>query len=118
MNKARLSTLGLIFITVLSAIQYIFLRNVPDTVSTFSFLCVTNLLGLVILGVAQFPKVIHTPKRTLVKGILMAAELTGAAAELTGETVSLEEIVTDPYYDNTYWETWLWHGILRVTDIV
>ena len=48
----------------------------------------------------------------------MAAELTGAAAELTGETVSLEEIVTDPYYDNTYWETWLWHGILLVTDIV
>lgn len=48
----------------------------------------------------------------------LAAELTGAAAETAGEIVSLEEIVSDPWFDNTYWESWLWHGILQITDII
>ena len=77
MTKARLSTLGLIFITFLSAIQYIFLRNVPDTVSTFSFLCVTNLIGFVILALTQFKKLFTLKKHTLLKGILFAVELSG-----------------------------------------
>ena len=77
MTKARLSTLGLIFITFLSAIQYIFLQNVPDTVSTFSFLCVTNLIGFVILGLSQIKKLLSLKKKTLLKGILFAVELSG-----------------------------------------
>lgn len=77
MTKARLSTLGLIFITFLSAIQYIFLRNVPDTVSTFSFLCVTNLIGFIILGLTQFKKLFSMKKKTLSKGVLLSLELTG-----------------------------------------
>ena len=77
MTKARLSTLGLIFITFLSAIQYIFLRNVPDTVPIFAFVCVTNLIGFVILGITQFKKLFSLKKKTLLKGMLFALELSG-----------------------------------------
>ena len=78
MKKARIwSTLGLIFITVLSAIQYIFLRNVPDSVSTFAFLCITNLLGFAILGATQLKKLFTVKRKTVLKGMLAALELTG-----------------------------------------
>ena len=53
-NRQLWATLGLVFITFLAAIQYVFLRNVPESVSTFSFVCVTNVIGLVILGCARF----------------------------------------------------------------
>ena len=76
-NKQGLATLGLIFITVLAAIQYVFLRNVPDSVSTFTFICVTNVIGLVILGVAQIKKLVTLRGKTLLKGALFALELTG-----------------------------------------
>ncbi len=70
-------TLGLIFITFLAAIQYVFLQNVPDTVSTFSFVCITNVIGILILGIAQIKKIVHIGKNTLKKGIFFALELTG-----------------------------------------
>ena len=76
-NQTRLATLGLIFITFLSAIQYVFLQNVPDTVSTFSFLCITNLIGLVILGSTQLKKLRTLKRKTLLKGAVFAIELTG-----------------------------------------
>ncbi len=76
-KKEGLATLGLIFITFLAAIQYIFLQNVPDTVSTFAFVCITNLIGILILGLVQFKKVIGLKKKTLLKGIVFAVELTG-----------------------------------------
>ena len=77
MNKSRFATLGLIFITVLAAIQYVFLINVPDTVSTFSFMCITNVIGFVILGITQFKKILTMQKKTWMKGALFALELCG-----------------------------------------
>lgn len=77
MTRERLSTLGLLLITFWSAMQYIFLRNVPDTVSTFSFLFITNLVGLVILGIAQFKKLKQINKKILTKGCVLAVELCG-----------------------------------------
>ena len=77
LQKQGLATLGLVFITALAAIQYVFLRNVPDTVSTFSFICITNVIGLVILGAVQPKKLLALRKNTLLKGALFAFELTG-----------------------------------------
>ena len=77
LSKESLSTIGLIFITFLAAIQYLFLQNVPDTVSTFSFLCVTNAIGVLILGVFQFKKIRSITKGGLKKGVILALELTG-----------------------------------------
>ncbi len=77
LGRQGLATLGLIFITVLAAIQYIFLQNVPDTVSTFAFVCITNVIGVVVLSVFQLKKLISFRRVTLQKGILFALELTG-----------------------------------------
>lgn len=77
MKKERLSILGLLLITVWSAMQYIFLQNIPDTVSTFCAMCITNLVGLVILGMTQFKKISKIHKKTLLKGSLLAIELCG-----------------------------------------
>lgn len=77
MTRQRLSTIGLIFITFLSAIQYVFLQNVPDSVSTFSFICITNLIGIVLLGITQIKRIRSIRKTTLKKGVLFAAELMG-----------------------------------------
>ena len=76
-EKRGLALLGLVFITFLAAIQYVFLRNVPDSVSTFSFMCVTNVLGLLILGAVRFKKLISIRGKTVAKGALFALELTG-----------------------------------------
>lgn len=73
MKKEIRSTCGLILITVWSAIQYIFLQNVPDSVSTFAFLCITNVLGFIILTVTQFSYLKRLKKRTWWKGAFLAA---------------------------------------------
>ena len=76
-KKQALSILGLVFITFLAAIQYVFLRNVPDTVSTFSFIFVTNGIGLLILVPGYFSRLFTLRARTLKKGVLFALELIG-----------------------------------------
>ncbi len=77
LSKKSFATLGLIFITFLAAIQYIFLRNVPEDISTFSFVFITNVMGFLILGLLQFKKLIKIEKKTLKKGLIFAIELTG-----------------------------------------
>lgn len=47
MNKLQANAC-LVSITFFAGIQYAFLKNVPDTVSDFAFLFVTNLIGFVI----------------------------------------------------------------------
>ena len=76
-NKQGIAILGLILITCMAAVQYVFLRNVPDTVSTFAFIFVTNVIGLLILGSGYLSKLLSLQKETLKKGILLALELTG-----------------------------------------
>ncbi len=77
MKKERLATLGLIVITIWSALQYIVLKNVPDTVSSFAFLCVTNLLGFIVLVLISRQKLKGMKKSTLKKGAVLAIELMG-----------------------------------------
>ena len=48
-SKKSTATLGLVFITFLAAIQYVFLSSVPDSVSTFAFVCITNVIGILVL---------------------------------------------------------------------
>ena len=77
LQKQGIATIGLIFITFLAAIQYVFLRNVPDNVSTFAFICITNVIGVIVLGAVQIKKLLTLSKQSLLKGILLALELTG-----------------------------------------
>ena len=94
LKKQGIATIGLIFITFLAAIQYVFLRNVPDSVSTFSFVCITNLIGLVILGLARPKKILSIPGKTIKKGILFAVELTGFSFFLLLGSQHMDAVVT------------------------
>ena len=76
-RKGYLPELGLLIITVWAALQYVFLANVPDNVSTFFFIGVTNLVGLIILGLTKFKKFRLVNKKTLFKGAILAGELIG-----------------------------------------
>lgn len=76
-NKEYTATLGLLLITVWAALQYVFLQNVPSSVSTFSFIFITNLVGLPILAVAQRKKLKMLKGKVLPKGALLAGELVG-----------------------------------------
>ncbi len=77
MSKTALPTLGLVFITFLAAIQYVFLSNVPESVSTFTFVCITNLIGMIVLAVFQPRHLRAIRKGTLRKGAFFALLLTG-----------------------------------------
>lgn len=73
----RIATLGLVFITFLASIQYIFLDNVPDSVSSFSFVLITNLIGIIVLALAKFKNIRKITKKTFIKGAFFAVLLTG-----------------------------------------
>lgn len=47
MNKLQ-ANISLLAITFLAGVQYAFLKNVPNTVSSFAFLFITNLIGLLL----------------------------------------------------------------------
>ncbi len=72
-----LSTIGLVFITFLAAIQYVFLNNVPESVSTFCFVCITNIIGIVVLFAIRSRQILAIQKKTVLKGALFAVLLTG-----------------------------------------
>ena len=48
MNRLE-ANISLILITFYAAVQYPFLTGVPESVSQFAFLCLTNLVGFVIM---------------------------------------------------------------------
>lgn len=73
----KISIFGLIFITFLGSIQYIFLSAVPESVSSFAFMFITNLVGFVILGISSIKVIKFIKRRTYLKGFLLALELTG-----------------------------------------
>lgn len=77
LRKQGWATLGLIFITFLAAIQYVFLNSVPSDISSFAFVCITNAIGVLLLGLIQIKKIIKSGRTVLLKGIIFAVELTG-----------------------------------------
>ena len=76
-NKERAATVGLVFITIWMAVQYVFISSLPDEVPDFGFLCITNALGFVLLSAARIKKIRFIKKATLLKGMVLALELLG-----------------------------------------
>ncbi len=72
MNKSVLSTLGLILITVWSAVQYLFYSNVPEDISSFAFVFITNVCGCLLLALTQFSHLKNVTKATVKKAILLS----------------------------------------------
>ncbi len=76
MNRLT-ANISLYFITFFAAVQYAFLANVPDTVSTFAFLSVTNLIGFLILLCVFFRELSRLDKKQVTQSIILSLELFG-----------------------------------------
>lgn len=76
MNKTEASV-SLIIITFFSASQYAFLAGVPDSVSQFSFLFITGLVGFLITFSLFFNELFRIDKKQVLQGFIMAAETLG-----------------------------------------
>ena len=76
MNKLT-ANISLYFITFFAAVQYAFLANVPDTVSTFAFLSVTNLIGFLIMLCFFFRELSRLDKKQVVQSFVLSLELFG-----------------------------------------
>ena len=76
MNKLA-ANLSLYIITFFAAVQYVFLSNVPDSVSTFAFLAVTNLIGFIITLAAFFRELARLDRKQITQALLLSLELLG-----------------------------------------
>lgn len=76
MNKLE-ANLSLLAITFFAAIQYVFLANVPASVSNFAFMSVTNLIGFFISLAFFFGELYRLDKKQVYQSLLLAGELFG-----------------------------------------
>ena len=76
MNKLE-ANVSLFIITFFAAIQYAFLQGVPDTVSHFAFLCVTNLIGFLLTLAVFFSELFRVDKKQIKQSLLLSLELFG-----------------------------------------
>jgi len=75
-NKLE-ANLSLLFITFFAAIQYAFLAHVPDSVSHFAFLCITNLIGFLLTLALFFNELFRVDKKQIKEGLILSLELFG-----------------------------------------
>lgn len=76
MNKLE-ANISLLAITFFAAIQYVFLANVPASVSNFAFLSVTNLIGFLIALAFFFGELCRLDRKQVLQSLLLAGELFG-----------------------------------------
>lgn len=76
MNKLE-ANISLFIITFFAATQYAFLAGVPDSVSDFAFLCITNLIGLLITLALFFGELFRIDKNHIKHSFTMACLLFG-----------------------------------------
>ena len=76
MNKLE-ANISLFIITFFAAIQYPFLSGVPDTVSHFSFLCITNLIGFVLTLALFFSELFRVDKNQIKQSLYLSGLLFG-----------------------------------------
>ena len=74
MNKLE-ANISLFFITFFASIQYVFLIWVPDSVSHFAFLCITNLVGLFMALAFFFGELFRLDVKQVWQSVTLAAEL-------------------------------------------
>lgn len=76
MNKLE-ANVSLFIITFFAAIQYPFLAGVPDSVSHFSFLCITNLIGFLLTLALFFSELFRIDKKQVIQSLYLAGLLFG-----------------------------------------
>ena len=76
MNKLT-ANFSLYTITFFAAVQYVFLANVPDSVSSFAFLSVTNLIGFLITLFVFSGELKRLDKDQILQAFVLSLELLG-----------------------------------------
>lgn len=76
MNKLE-ANVSLFIITFFAAIQYPFLAGVPDSVSHFSFLCITNLIGFLLTLALFFSELFRLDKKQIKQSLYLSGLLFG-----------------------------------------
>ena len=74
MNKLE-ANISLLIITFFASVQYVFLAGVPDNVSHFAFLCITNLAGFMIALAFFFGELFRLDSKQILQSMLLSAEL-------------------------------------------
>ena len=74
MNKLE-ATVSLLIITFFGAIQYAFLAGVPESVSQFAYLTVTNAIGFVIMLLFFFGELFRIDRKQVIQSIILSLEL-------------------------------------------
>ncbi len=74
MNKLEANVL-LLMISIFDAIQYVFLSYVPEDVSHFAFLCMTNLVGFIMTLAFFFSELFRLDAKQVIQSLVLAVEL-------------------------------------------
>ena len=76
MNKLE-ANISLFAITFFAAVQYIFLAGVPENLSNFAFLSITNLLGFLMTLAFFFGELFRLDARQIMQSAILSCELIG-----------------------------------------
>ncbi|MBO7622226.1 MAG: hypothetical protein J6T06_17070, partial [Victivallales bacterium] len=71
------ANVSLFIITFFAAIQYAFLSGVPASVSYFAFLCITNLIGFLIVLAIFFNELFRLDAKLIKQSAILSIELFG-----------------------------------------
>ena len=76
MNKLE-ANVSLFIITFFAAIQYVFLKNIPDSVSHFAYLSITNAVGFVLIFAVFIGELFRIDKTQVIQSLVLSVELFG-----------------------------------------
>ena len=74
MNRLE-ANISLFFITFFASVQYVFLIWVPDSVPHFAFLCITNLIGLIMSLAFFFGELFRLDMKQVKHSMILSVEL-------------------------------------------
>ncbi len=93
MNKLE-ANLSLFVITFFAAIQYVFLKNIPSSVSHFAYLFITNLIGFVLIFMVFFGELFRLDRKQVAQSFLLSLELFGYNIFMLLGTVGVDTTVS------------------------
>ena len=93
MNRLT-ANFSLYAITFFAAIQYVFLSNVPESVSSFAFLAVTNLIGFIITFCVFFRELARLDRKQIGQALVLSLELLGFNVFLLQGSRGIDATVT------------------------
>ncbi len=76
MNRLE-ANVSLFVITFFAAIQYVFIKNIPASVSHFAYLTLTNLIGFGLTFIVFFGELFRLDKKQVLQSMLLSVELFG-----------------------------------------